>query len=61
MGGAEAANAAWAAGWDQLPRGGAERPAEMRERAEILKRLGRPNEARPIEARLTAIGYRRPN
>ena len=61
MGGAEAANAAWAAGWDQLPRDGAERPAEMRERAEILKRLGRPNEARPIEARLAAIGYRRPN
>ena len=61
LGDSQSANAAWTAGWDQLPRSGAERPAEMFERAEILKRLGRSNEARPIEARLAAIGYRRAN
>lgn len=52
-----AAIAAWNAGLAQLPNNIAERPREMLERAEILKRLGRAAEARPIEAKLAAMGY----
>lgn len=59
MAAVEQAKAAWSAGAAQLPQTAAERPAEMHERAEILKRLGLTAKARPIEARLGAIGYRR--
>ena len=59
MGDSKAAKAAWSAALTQLPGNVPERPAEMHERAEILKRLGRADEARPIAARLAAIGYRR--
>lgn len=53
-----AAKAAWTAGLAQLPRNVPERPAEMHERAEILKRLGRAHEARPLHGRLSAIGFK---
>lgn len=59
IGDSDVARAAWTAGLAQLPRNTPERPAEMHERAEILKRLGRVGEARAIDARLAAIGYRR--
>jgi len=59
MANSEAARRAWAAGLAQLPRNVAERPLETRERAELLRRLGRIAELRPLAARLEAIGYRR--
>lgn len=58
LGNSDAARAAWAAALAHLPRTSVERPGEMRERAEVLNRLGRRDEARPLEARLAAIGYR---
>ena len=57
-GAADRARDAWAAGLSQLPRNAAERPGETHERAELLMRLGRRDEARPIVARLDAMGYR---
>jgi tetratricopeptide (TPR) repeat protein len=50
--------AAWSQGLAQLPRGVAERPVEMDERAQLLSRLGRKAELRPITQRLSAMGYR---
>jgi len=48
--------------WEQalavIPSGVAERPFEQKEHLVILERLGRSQEARPIAARLNAIGYR---
>ena len=52
------AKAAWEAGLQALPRGVAERPAEMAEHATIQIRLGRAGEARQRTARLAAMGYR---
>lgn len=52
------ARQAWLAGLAQLPPNVTERPREMNERAELLRRLGRTNEARPLVERLTQIGYR---
>jgi hypothetical protein len=57
-GDAAAAKAAWAAGFDVLPTGIPERPGELSERAELLKRLGRTPEARAIKAKLAAMGFR---
>jgi tetratricopeptide (TPR) repeat protein len=54
----EAAGLAWTAALAQLPRNVAERPLEMSEHAQLLRRLGRTEEARPLSARLAAIGYR---
>jgi tetratricopeptide (TPR) repeat protein len=51
------AHTAWSDGLSQLPPNAAERPSEMFERAELLRRLGRAQEAAPLDARLTAIGY----
>ena len=48
---------AWAAGLAQLPANVAERPREMNERAELLRRLGKMDEAAPLTRRLHAIGY----
>jgi len=53
------AQQAWTTGFNQLPTNVKERPREMQERAELLERLGRTDEARPIVARLATIGYRR--
>jgi tetratricopeptide (TPR) repeat protein len=58
VGDAEAAKAAWNAGLAQLPQGVAERPQDTSTHAELLRRLGRAAEARPLTARLAAIGYR---
>jgi len=58
MGDAGAATTAWGAGFGQLPESSQERPPEMHERAQLLKRLGRDHQAGPIEDRLTAIGWR---
>jgi len=52
------AEAAWSAGLGQLPRSVTERPWELSERAELLRRLGRADEARPLAERLAAIRYR---
>ena len=52
------ASGAWAVGLAQLPGNVSERPWEMNERSELLRRLGRADEVRPLAARLTAIGYR---
>jgi hypothetical protein len=49
---------AWTAGLAQLPAQVTERPWEMNERAQLLSRLGRNQEAAPVKARLDAIGYR---
>ena len=49
---------AWSAGLAQLPPDAVERPWETSERADLLRRLGRTTEARPLAARLTIIGYR---
>jgi tetratricopeptide (TPR) repeat protein len=59
MGNGEAAKAAWAAGLAQLPRNAPERPAEMDERAQLLGRLGRTAEARPLTESLKKMGYGR--
>lgn len=59
-GNSSAAVAAWSAGLAQLPANVNERPFEMKERAELLSRLGRTKDAAAIETRLNAIGYRRP-
>ena len=53
------ARAAWAEGLAMLPTSGVERPWEMNERAELLRRLARADEARPLVERLATIGYRR--
>ncbi len=51
------AAAAWARGLAQLPRGAAEQPFETSVRAELLKRVGRGNEAAKADARLRSIGF----
>jgi hypothetical protein len=51
------AETAWAQGLAQLPPNVAERPSEMHDRAELLRRLGRGEEAAPLELQLRAIGY----
>jgi tetratricopeptide (TPR) repeat protein len=52
------ANASWSAGLAQLPQGVAERPQDMNTHGELLRRLGRGADARPLTTRLAAIGYR---
>jgi len=54
----QGAQAAWSAGLAQLPSNVTERPSEMNERAELLRRVGRSDEARPLADRLSAIGFR---
>lgn len=58
VGDEQGAKAAWTAGLDQLPANVAERPWEMNERAELLRRLGRADEAQPLADRLAAMGFR---
>ena len=52
------AMSAWSAGFAKLPSNVAERPWEMSERAELLRRLGRNSEAKPLVAKLAAIGFK---
>lgn len=58
MGNRDAARAAWEAAFAQLPRNVAERPSEMNERAELLRRLGNGANAQRLEAHLDVMGYR---
>jgi tetratricopeptide (TPR) repeat protein len=58
MGDDQAALRVWKAGLAQLPAKVNERPREMHERAEILERLGRTHEARPLLGRLSAIDFK---
>jgi tetratricopeptide (TPR) repeat protein len=51
--------AAWSSANAAFPQGVAETPLELDDHARILERLGRSAEARPILARLDAMGYRR--
>ena len=53
------ASAAWASALAAVPAGRTERPAEMREHALILQRLGRRAEAMQLSARLESIGFRK--
>ena len=57
-GNAAGAADAWSAGLAQLPARVAERPREMSERAELLRRVGRQDEAAAVAGRLASIGYR---
>ena len=57
-GNANAARASWAAGLNQLPARATEEPDQAWERAVLLSKLGRETEARPLKARLGAIGFR---
>lgn len=57
-GDAAGAAAFWQAGLAQIRASVRERPLEKSERAELLKRLGRSNEARPLTNQLSAMGYR---
>jgi tetratricopeptide (TPR) repeat protein len=54
----EGAIATWSAALAGLPRNVTERPWEINQRAELLRRLGRVDEARPLAARLAAIGFK---
>jgi tetratricopeptide (TPR) repeat protein len=47
----------WSAGLAALPAQGAEKPSESYERAELLRRLGRDKEARPISAQLSRTKF----
>ena len=55
------ARLAWVNGLSVLPPNGIEQPNEMSERAALLMRLGRGAEAKPLNDRLAAIGYRQAN
>jgi tetratricopeptide (TPR) repeat protein len=57
-GDAAGAKVAWSSALSQLPSNVAERPSEINERSEILRRLNRPEQAERLAARLKAIGYR---
>jgi tetratricopeptide (TPR) repeat protein len=54
-----AAQAAWQSALAAWPRGMSESPRQMAVRASILSALGRTAEAKPLNDRLSAIGYRR--
>jgi tetratricopeptide (TPR) repeat protein len=54
----QGATAAWSGGLAQLPANVAERPSDMNERSELLRRLGRSDEARPLAARLNEMRFR---
>ena len=60
MGDADGATAAWTQGLTQLPPNVTERPWEMNERVELLRRVGRANEAAEPAGRLRTMGYRPP-
>ena len=53
----EGAMSAWSAGIAQLPRTAVETPLEMDIRAQLLRRVGRAEQAHPIAAALASMGY----
>jgi len=54
----QGATAAWSAGLTQLPANAVERPWELNERFQLMRRLGRGQEAQPIAAQLATIGFK---
>lgn len=58
LGNHEAARRVWQTGLEQLPANVSERPREIEERLELLKRLARTEEARLLANRLAQRGYR---
>jgi tetratricopeptide (TPR) repeat protein len=52
------ATAIWNSALAALPANVSERPAETNERLQLLKRLGRSNEAQALSDRLSRMGYR---
>ncbi|MGN6155194.1 MAG: TIR domain-containing protein [Sphingomicrobium sp.] len=54
----DGATAEWNTALAQFPANVAERPTEMSQRAELLRRLGRLQEAQPIAARLAVMKFR---
>lgn len=54
------ARANWAQSLAAFPRTAAERPGEISQRAIVLRRLGRSNEAQQLGGRLARMGYREP-
>ena len=57
-GNTQAAATAWSAGLKQLPTNAVERPWELNERFQLMRRLGRGQEAQPLASRLTAMGFK---
>jgi hypothetical protein len=58
IGNRNGAESAWSAGLGQLPRDVTERPWELGERAQLVARVGRTDEARSLADRLAAMRYR---
>ena len=56
----DGAKAAWQAGLSVIPERIAERPAEAQIHVELLDRLGRSVEARPLRQQLERVGYKYP-
>jgi tetratricopeptide (TPR) repeat protein len=59
LGDAGSARSAWLAALALLPRGVAEEPDEMSERATIMERLGKSGEVQAMRSRLAKMGYTR--
>ncbi|MEO7364838.1 MAG: hypothetical protein ABIW03_00795, partial [Sphingomicrobium sp.] len=53
------AQSSWQAGFAMLPSGIKEKPPETSERAELLQRVGRMDEAKQLKASLATMGYRK--
>ena len=58
LGNSATARADWARALAAIPRTTSERPYEMSERRLILQRLGRSNELKELQGKLSAMGYR---
>lgn len=54
----QGAAAAWSAGLTQLPTNVVERPWELNERFQLMRRLGRGQEAQPVASQLATIGFK---
>jgi len=52
------ATSSWLTGLNELPANTVERPWELNERFQLLRRLGRNRDAQPLGARLAALHYR---
>jgi len=51
----------WNAGLASIPSNAAERPWEIHEHEQLLRRLGRIDQALPLTKKLAAMGYRSVN
>lgn len=61
LGNPAAARADWTRAFAVIPRTTTERPSEMSEHRLILQRLGRQEEAKNLQSKLGAMGYREPD